>query len=89
MISCEGSKRSGERCKERVGWAIPAAVGLDSGINLNEKSCCRFAADAAIGDDRLNRSLRPTATQSTDWVAIDRARSYADPASGSAKSAAA
>jgi hypothetical protein len=58
LISCKNNKNSGEPSRERTGLACLTVVGLDSNINLKEKSCCRVAADAASGDGQLNRSLR-------------------------------
>jgi len=72
MISCKNSENSEEPRTEMTGRACLTVVGLVSNINLKEKSCCRFAADAAIGDGQLNRSLRrPRSRAPTGWRSIE------------------
>jgi hypothetical protein len=45
---------AGAVVREGSGRVIPPAAGREEHYNLKERFCCRFAADAATIDRRLN-----------------------------------
>jgi hypothetical protein len=58
VFSCKNSKNSEPSLEEEGGEAlVPAAIPA-SDFNPEMNFCCKFAADAAMADNRLNHLLR-------------------------------